>query len=164
MKFEQFKKVLDTIRDFDKTITAIEGLNIGMIDSNICTDFWTLQESFFSEVYTQEAYEWISYYLYEIPLLEEKAKKNGESTNDGWAKDENGNIKPVLKSWIIEHQTEIVNVRVSGDSIYAVERKKKIDDFGEKIGGAKKDLMGKKRISLEDLKGMSVQEKDKYLA
>ena len=91
MKFEQFKKVLDTIRDFDKTITAIEDLNIGMIDSNICTDFWTLQESFFSEVYTKEGYEWISYYLYEIPLLEEKAKKNGESTNDGWAKDENGN-------------------------------------------------------------------------
>ena len=26
MKFEQFKKVLDTIRDFDKTITVIEGL------------------------------------------------------------------------------------------------------------------------------------------
>ena len=91
MKFEQFKKVLDTIRDFDKTITAIEGLNIGMIDSNICTDFWTLQELLFSEVYTKERYEWISYYLYEIPLLEEKAKKNGESTNDGWAKDENGN-------------------------------------------------------------------------
>ena len=91
MKFENFKKVLDTIRDFDKTITAIEGLNIGMIDSDICTDFWTLQELFFSEVYTKEGYEWISYYLYEIPLLEEKAKKNGESTNDGWAKDENGN-------------------------------------------------------------------------
>ena len=91
MKFENFKKVLDTIRDFDKTITAIEGLNIGMIDSNICTDFWTLQELLFSEVYTKEGYEWISYYLYEIPLLEEKAKKNDESTNDGWAKDENGN-------------------------------------------------------------------------
>ena len=44
MKFEQFKKVLDTIRDFDKTITVIEDLNIGMIDSNICTDFWTLQD------------------------------------------------------------------------------------------------------------------------
>lgn len=79
------------------------------------------------------------------------------------AKDENGNIKPVLKSWIIEHQTEIVNVRVSGDSIYAVERKKKIDDFGEKIGGAKKDLMGKKRISLDALKGMSFKEKDSYV-
>ena len=91
MKFEQFKKVLDTIRDFDKTITAIEGLNICMIDSNICTDFWTLQELLFGEVYTKEGYEWISYYLYEIPLLEEKAKKNDESTNDGWAKDENGN-------------------------------------------------------------------------
>ena len=90
MKFEQFKKVLDTIRDFDKTITAIEDLNIGMIDSNICTDFWTLQELFFSEVYTKEGYEWISYYLYEIPLLEEKAKKKGKSTNDGWAKYENG--------------------------------------------------------------------------
>lgn len=91
MKFEQFKKVLDTIRDFDKSITAIEGLNISMIDSNICTDFWALQESFFSEVYTKEGYEWISYYLYEIPLLEEKAKKKGKSTNDGWAKYENGN-------------------------------------------------------------------------
>ena len=91
MKFENFKKVLDTIRDFDKTITVIEGLNIGMIDSNICTDFWTLQELLFSEVYTKEGYEWISYYLYEIPLLEEKAKKKGESTNDGWAKYENGN-------------------------------------------------------------------------
>ena len=90
MKFEQFKKVLDTIRDFDKSISAIEGLNISMIDSNICTDFWTLQESFFSEVYTKEGYEWISYYLYEIPLLEEKAKKKGKSTNDGWAKYENG--------------------------------------------------------------------------
>ena len=91
MKFEQFKKVLDTIRDFDKTITAIEGLNICMIDSNICTDFWTLQELLFGEVYTKEGYEWISYYLYEIPLLEEKDKKKGESTNDGWAKYENGN-------------------------------------------------------------------------
>lgn len=91
MELEKFKKVLDTIRDFDKTISAIEDLNIGMIDSNICTDFWELQELFLSEVYTKEGYEWISYYLYEIPLLEEKAKKKGESTNDGWAKDENGN-------------------------------------------------------------------------
>lgn len=91
MELEKFKKVLDTIRDFDKTISAIEDLNIGMIDSNICTDFWELQELLLSEVYTKEGYEWISYYLYEIPLLEEKAKKKGESTNDGWAKDENGN-------------------------------------------------------------------------
>ena len=91
MELEKFKKVLDTIRDFDKTISAIEDLNIGMIDSNICTDFWELQELFLSEVYTKEGYEWISYYLYEIPLLEEKAKKKGESTNDGVAKDENGN-------------------------------------------------------------------------
>ena len=90
MKFENFKKVLDTIRDFDKTITAIEDLNIGMINSNICADFWALQELFFSEVYTKEAYEWITYYIYEIPLLEEKAKKKGKSTNDGWAKYENG--------------------------------------------------------------------------
>ena len=91
MELEKFKKVLDTIRDFDKTISAIEDLNIGMIDSNICTDFLELQELFLSELYTKEGYEWISYYLYEIPLLEEKAKKKGESTNDGWAKDENGN-------------------------------------------------------------------------
>ena len=58
--------------------------------ANSSNDFWTLQESFFSEVYTKEGYEWISYYLYEIPLLEEKAKKKGKSTNDGWAKYENG--------------------------------------------------------------------------
>lgn len=92
MELEKFKKALDTIRDFDKTITAIEDLNIGMINSNICADFWALQELFFSEVYTKEGYEWITYYIYEIPLLEEKAKKNGESTNGGWAKDENGII------------------------------------------------------------------------
>ena len=91
MKFENFRKVLDTIRDFDKTITAIEGMNIGMIDSNICTDFWELQRLLFNEVYTEEGYEWISYYLYEIPLLEENARKKGEPTNDDWVKDEKGN-------------------------------------------------------------------------
>ena len=53
MELEKFKKALDTIRDFDKTITAIEDLNIGMINSNICADFWALQELFFSEVYTK---------------------------------------------------------------------------------------------------------------
>lgn len=79
------------------------------------------------------------------------------------AKDENGNIGQVLKSWIIQHQNEIENVRVSGDSIYAVDKKKKIEDFGEKIGGAKKDLASKRSITLADLEGMSVQEKDKYL-
>lgn len=30
------------------------------------------------------------------------------------AKDENGNVGQVLKSWIIQHQEEIENVRVSG--------------------------------------------------
>lgn len=79
------------------------------------------------------------------------------------AKDENGNVGQVLKSWIIQNQEEIENVRVSGDSIYAVDKKKKIEDFGEKIGGARKDLAGKRAISMDDLKGMSVQEKEKYL-
>lgn len=80
-----------------------------------------------------------------------------------WVKDENGIINQVTKDWIMQHQAEITNVKVSGDSIYAVEKKKKIEDFGEKIGGAKKDLMGKKRLSLDDLDGMSFKERDPYV-
>lgn len=40
------------------------------------------------------------------------------------AKDENGNVGVVDKNWILQHQKEIVNLGVSGDSIYPVEIKK----------------------------------------
>lgn len=91
MELEKFKNVLNIIRDFDKTISVIEGLKINMIDSQICTDFWSLQEVLLSEVYTKEGYEWISYYLYEIPYMLEKDKKNGNVRDDVFAKDVDGN-------------------------------------------------------------------------
>ena len=79
------------------------------------------------------------------------------------AKDENGNISPVSKNWIIENQNSIVNVRVNGDTIVPVgQNKKKTQDFGEKIGGAKKDLSIKGLCS-NDFEGLTIQQVDSYM-
>lgn len=80
-----------------------------------------------------------------------------------WVKDENGNIRQALKDWIIAHQNEIVNVRVSGDSLCAVEPKKKIEDFGQKIGGAKKDLWKSRGLSIKELEVMTMTEREKLI-
>lgn len=81
-------------------------------------------------------------------------------------KAENGAEQWFDKAWVLRNQKDIENLRVSGDSLVAIDlngQKKKIEDFGEKIGGAKKDLAGKRAITMADLQGMSVQEKEKYL-
>lgn len=77
--------------------------------------------------------------------------------------DKNGNSRPVTKDWIIQNKDEIENVRVSGDTIAAVQTKKKIEDFGEKIGGAKKDFFTKKYISIEDINNLSDADRDAVL-
>ncbi len=76
---------------------------------------------------------------------------------------ENGEIGNVDKSWVLQNQKDIVNLKVSGDSIYPADTKKKIEDFGEKIGGARKDLSGKRNLSLSDMDGMSFKERDPYV-
>lgn len=81
------------------------------------------------------------------------------------AKDENGNVEQVSKDWIIQHKDEILNVRVNGDTIAAISlnQKKKIDDFGQKIGGAKKDLWKSRGLGLTDIGSMTVGERDKLI-
>ena len=39
----------------------------------------------------------------------------------------------------------------------------KLDDFGEKIGGARKDLWGNTGLTWADAEGMNEREKDKYI-
>ena len=39
-----------------------------------------------------------------------------------------------------------------------------IQDFGEKIGGAKKDLWKERGLSLDDLNGMNIEERAKFIA
>ena len=77
--------------------------------------------------------------------------------------DNNGNSRPVTKDWIIQNKDEIENLRVSGDTIAAVQTKKKIEDFGEKIGGAKKDFFTNRKISISALNQLSLTEREKYL-
>ena len=77
--------------------------------------------------------------------------------------DKNGNSQPVTKDWIIQNKEEIENVRVSGDTIAAVQTKKKIEDFGEKIGGAKKDFFTNRKISISALNQLSLTEREKFL-
>lgn len=38
-----------------------------------------------------------------------------------------------------------------------------INDFGEKIGGARKDLWKERGLMVEDLDGMTQDEKEKYV-
>jgi hypothetical protein len=78
------------------------------------------------------------------------------------AKDENGNVSPVSKDWIIQHKDEVLNVRVNGENITAIAlcQKKKIDDFGQKIGGAKKDLWKSRGLGLSDLVSLTVGERE----
>lgn len=41
--------------------------------------------------------------------------------------------------------------------------KKEITDFGSKIGGARKDVWVKRGLCVEDIKGMTASEKEKYI-
>lgn len=43
------------------------------------------------------------------------------------------------------------------------EKKRKIDDFGEKIGGARKDLWKKRGLTLEDLEGWNAEERENLI-
>ena len=45
----------------------------------------------------------------------------------------------------------------------AVQTKKKIEDFGEKIGGAKKDFFTNRKISISALNQLSLTEREKFL-
>lgn len=81
-------------------------------------------------------------------------------------KAENGAEQWFDKAWVLRNQKDIENLRVSGDSLVAIDlngQKKKIEDFGEKIGGARKDLSGKRNLSLSDMDGMSFKERDPYV-
>lgn len=78
-------------------------------------------------------------------------QRNGKSfiyfviTSDGY--------KPVTKEWIIQNQGYLSNVNVSGDNLFVKESKRvsKYEDFGEKIGGARKDRSSS-RVSSKDTK------------
>lgn len=78
MKFENFKIVLDSFREYsDKLDDALKvGLDFLDFFDNIHTGTWTLLK----EIYTEEGTDWISWYLYE---------KNGDEDMKAWDKDKN---------------------------------------------------------------------------
>ncbi len=51
----------------------------------------------------------------------------------------------------------------TGAAIEKTERKRRIEDFGEKIGGARKDLWAKRGLMLEDILVMNEAEQEKYI-
>ena len=89
----------------------------------------------------------------------------------------------VDKNWILVHHQEIQNVGISGNAIYPVESKRNtpkqapqapqapfsptskssIQDFGEKIGGAKKELWASRGLNLADIQSFNELERDKFI-
>lgn len=85
MTFENFKKALDYIRSFDKYIDTLGDLKINIIDSDMCDAFWRLQGILFTEIYGKNGYEWISYYLCEIPMLKSHSNDDEDKENEVFA-------------------------------------------------------------------------------
>lgn len=70
MTLENFKKVMDLIDKADQRNDALYKAGIDSIEySDIYHD---IIGRLFKEIFTEDGYEWITYYLYEIPMFKEK--------------------------------------------------------------------------------------------
>jgi len=62
----------------------------------------------------------------------------------------------------LRKSTEFSNLKELYQDVKAKEGEVPISDFGKKIGGARKDLWKERGLSLEDVKGMTLQERETY--
>lgn len=93
MEFKKFKEILDSIRKADKFMDDAHKLGIDMIDSPVYEAMGLLVGELFTCEYGGEGSDWVSYVLYELPMIKEydkdKPEKNGKK---GYAWDNDGNV------------------------------------------------------------------------
>ena len=76
MEFQKFKKIIDIIRETDKSMNTLGDMGIVMIDSVLCKAYWELESLAFTEAYGEGGWEWIAWYLYDSPHMVEKETDN----------------------------------------------------------------------------------------
>lgn len=86
MLYNDFKNVLDAVREIDKFIDQAQKLGIDMVDSPLFDNLSVLLKVSMTEAYTENGYDWVSWYLYELPMLKQH-RKEGEKEEYAW--DEN---------------------------------------------------------------------------
>ena len=72
----------------------------------------------------------------------------------------------VSKQWILEHRDSFTNLGAGEKNICVASEKtseQKIQDFGEKIGGAKKELWKQRGLQLDDITDFNDGERESYI-
>lgn len=97
-----------------------------------------------------------------------KEKRNGK--NVYLVMNENKETQIVDKEWLIKHKDYVVNLTVSADNKILLKTssstsptQKKPEDFGEKIGGARKDNWKYRGLELIDISNFTYLEREKYI-
>lgn len=85
MNYENFKKVLNALNKIDTFIDQANELGIDLFETDIYDGIMTLECELLTNAYTKEGYEWVTWYLYELPNL----KKNGSDECHAWDNDNN---------------------------------------------------------------------------
>ena len=75
MLYSDFKNVLDAVREIDKFIDQAQKLGINMVDSPLFDNLSVLLKVSMTEAYTENGYDWVSWYLYELPMLKNTVKR-----------------------------------------------------------------------------------------
>lgn len=70
MKRKKFKKIMSLIDIADKRNDTLYSNGIDIL--NYCDEYHTIISLLGEEVFSEEGWDWVSYYLYEIPMLKDK--------------------------------------------------------------------------------------------
>lgn len=67
MKFKKFKKFIDAARSIDGDNDSLYKLGFDISSSNILDNIWSIELVLFSEIYGNDGYDLLLWYLYEMP-------------------------------------------------------------------------------------------------
>ena len=67
MKFKKFKKIIDAARNIETDVDSLYKLGFDMSNSNILDNIWSIELILFSEIYGDDGYDLLMWYLYEMP-------------------------------------------------------------------------------------------------
>lgn len=67
MEFEKFKKFIDAARSIDGDNSSLYKLGFDISSSNILDNIWSIELVLFSEIYGNDGYDLLLWYLYEMP-------------------------------------------------------------------------------------------------
>lgn len=90
MNYENFNNILNAIRKIDTFVDKASDLNIDLFDTPLFDGIMTLEKELLTQTYTEEGYDWIMWYLYDLPSMQEK-NLNGEDNKEPYAWDKYGN-------------------------------------------------------------------------